>query len=59
MIYKWLLNIALMGSMISFVYVPALIEEGYFIGGFVLLFLSIAVGLCSMVYLIDPNETED
>ena len=59
MIYKLLLRIGLALSMIAFVYVPAVIEEGYFLRGFVLLFLSIAVGLCSLLFLIDPNESED
>lgn len=46
-------------AMFAFVCVPGLIEEGYFLYGFITFFLSIIVGLCSVVYLVDPNETED
>lgn len=55
-LFKVLVHIGLVFSMISFVYVPAVIEEGHFIGGFVLLIIAIIVGLVSAVYVFDPND---
>lgn len=46
-------------AMFAFVCVPGLIEEGYFLYGFITFFLSIIVGLCSVVYLVDPNEIDE
>ena len=59
MFYKWLPYIGTALAMFAFVCVPGLIEEGYFIYGFIVFFLSIIVGLISVVYLVDPNEIED
>ena len=59
MFIKWLPGFGTMLAMFAFVCVPGLIEEGYFLYGFITFFLSIIVGLCSVVYLVDPNELDD
>lgn len=59
MVLKVLPFIGTAFAMIAFMCVPGLIEEGYFLYGFITLFLSIGVGIPSLMYLDDPNEIDE